>query len=168
MFQISNQKSAIRNSFSLFSLLLILAISVSAAYARGEDPPPTPHPDEVNTIAENLYCPVCENIPLDVCGTAACAQWRQQIADLLSQGYTEQQIYAYFAEQYGDAVLAAPPARGINWIIYVLPPLAIFIAALLLWRNLRTSRQAALLNMAKGPVGKEYIDQLEAELKKRS
>jgi cytochrome c-type biogenesis protein CcmH len=161
-------KPAIKHCFVLASLLLVLAFISSAAYAQGEDPPPTPHPDEVNAIAENLYCPVCENIPLDVCGTAACAQWRQQIADLLTQGYTEPQIYDYFAQQYGDAVLAAPPARGLNWIIYMLPPLAIFIAAIFLWRSMRTSRKAVLMSRAEGTIGKEYIAQLEQDLKTRN
>lgn len=160
-------KPAIKNSFVFASLLLVLAVMTSIAYAQGQDPPPTPHPDEVNAIAENLYCPVCENIPLDVCGTAACTQWRQQIADLLTQGYNEQQIYDYFAEQYGDAVLAAPPARGINWIIYVLPPVAIFIAAALLLRSMRTARTATLRNRTQDAIGKKYIDQLEADLKNR-
>lgn len=166
MFKISDQQTVIK-IFGFALLLLVLVIPTSMAYAQGEDPPPTPHPDEINAIAENLYCPVCENIPLDVCGTAACAQWRQQIADLLTQGYSEQQIYDYFAEQYGDAVLAAPPARGINWIIYVLPPVAIFIAAALLLRSMRTARTATLTNRTQGAIGKEYIDQLEADLKNR-
>jgi cytochrome c-type biogenesis protein CcmH len=160
-------KPAIKHCFVLAPLLLLVFIT-SSAYAQGEDPPATPHPDEVNAIAENLYCPVCENIPLAVCGTAACAQWRQQIADLLTQGYTEQQIYDYFAMQYGDAVLAAPPARGINWIIYLLPPVAIFVAALFLWRSMRASRMTALTNKAEGAIGKEYIAQLEEDLKNRS
>jgi cytochrome c-type biogenesis protein CcmH len=157
-----------KNAFVLAWLLLVSGVIVSAAYAQGEDPPPTPHPDEVNAIAENLYCPVCENIPLDVCGTAACSQWRQQIADLLTQGYTEQQIYDYFAMQYGDAVLAAPPALGINWVIYILPPLAILIAAIFLWRSMQASRTMALNNKAEGTIGKEYIAQLEEELKIRN
>jgi cytochrome c-type biogenesis protein CcmH len=160
-------KTAIKKTFVFASLVLALVMA-STAYAQGEDPPPTPHSDEVNAIAENLYCPVCENIPLDVCGTAACAQWRQQIADLLTQGYTEQQIYDYFAVQYGDAVLAAPPARGLNWIIYLLPPVAIFVAAMFLWRSMRASRMTALMNKAESAIGKEYIAQLEEDLKNRS
>lgn len=161
-------KPAIKNSFVFASLLLVLAITASIALAQYEDPPPTPHPDEVNAIAENLYCPVCENIPLDVCGTAACAQWRQQISDLLTQGYSEQQIYDYFALQYGDAVLAAPPARGINWIIYVLPLVVILIASMLLWRSMRISRMTVLMNKSEGTIGNEYIAQLEEDLKNRN
>jgi cytochrome c-type biogenesis protein CcmH len=129
----------------------------------------TPSPDEVNAIAENLYCPVCANVPLDVCGTAACAQWRQQIADLLTEGYTEQQIYDYFVREYGAGVLAAPPASGFNWLLYVLPAAAILISAFILrrdllsWRTVPGKPSASKRRKAKD----KYSRRLEDELKAR-
>ena len=86
---------------------------------------PFPSDDEVNVIARQLYCPVCENIPLDVCGTKVCAEWREVIREKLAQGWTENQINDYFVQQYGDQVLAKPPRRGINWLLYMLPPVAV-------------------------------------------
>jgi cytochrome c-type biogenesis protein CcmH len=147
-------------------VLFALGLFVGHAAAQGGDPP-TPSPDQVNAIARNLYCPVCANIPLDVCGTAACAQWRQQIADLLTDGYTEQQVYDYFAAQYGQGVLAVPPARGLNWLVYVLPPAAILLAAFLLWRNMNMWKKAPAAPGKKAPAPEKYSRQLEAELKKR-
>jgi len=52
--------------------LLLSAIIPGYAMAQGSEPTD----DEVNAIAKQLYCPVCENISLDACGTAACEQWR--------------------------------------------------------------------------------------------
>lgn len=127
----------------------------------------TPSADQVNAVAKNLYCPVCANVPLDVCGTAACAQWRGQIADLLAEGYTEQQVYGYFATQYGQGVLAVPPARGLNWLVYLLPPAAILAAALLLGRNLRRWRQAPAAPNREPVKDDEYTRKLEEELKER-
>src|SRR5689334_10817027 len=94
--------------------LLLFARSVNAQA-------PTPSADDVNRVARQLYCPVCENIPLDVCPTEACAKWRADIRDRLAQGWTDEQIKTYFAEQYGDRVLAQPPARGLNLLLYLLP-----------------------------------------------
>ena len=70
-------------------------------------------------LLKQLFCPVCENIPLDTCGTAACEQWRGIIRDKLAEGWSEEEIKAYFVDQYGDRVLAEPPARGFNWVIYI-------------------------------------------------
>ena len=152
-----------------YALALLAALALAAVLAApvlAQDPPPTPSPDEVNAIARNLYCPVCANVPLDACGTPACAQWRAQIADLLVQGYSEQEIYDYFATRYGEGVLAVPPARGLNWLIYVLPPAAILLAAFWLWRNMAAWKQARPPAPA-DPVEDEYTRQLDEELKAR-
>jgi cytochrome c-type biogenesis protein CcmH len=115
-------------------VMLVLALVFSSSGAAQSDLPGTPTDDDVNAIAKQLYCPVCENIPLDVCGTQACAQWRELIREKLAQGWTEDQIKMYFVEQYGDRVLATPPARGLNWLVYIIPPLAILAGLFILFR----------------------------------
>jgi len=124
---------------ALVTVGLMLAFSTGRASAQE----PTPSDDEVNAIARELYCPVCENVPLDVCPTQACAQWRATIREKLVLGWTEPQIQDYFVAQYGDRVLAAPPPRGLNWLVYLLPPVALVAAGLLLWQTMRRWRRAA-------------------------
>jgi cytochrome c-type biogenesis protein CcmH len=148
---------------------VILSGAVAASPVLAQDP--TPSDDEVNEIAEDLYCPVCENIPLDTCGTEACEQWRGVIRDKLSEGWTEEQIKNYFVAQYGDRVLAEPPRRGFNWLIYVVPP-AVFAAGVYLlyrgflsWRNLEEEPAAPEAEGDLGP--EEYLSRVEEELRKR-
>lgn len=138
---------------------------------------PTPSDDQVNAIAKQLYCPVCENIPLDVCGTTACAQWRELIRQKLADGWTEQQIKDYFVEQYGARVLGTPPAKGINWLVYVIPPLVIIIGVYILYRAFRAWKRPIQQDSspapAPSPPGEEsdpddiYVKQLEEEVRKR-
>ena len=52
-------------------LLVVLGFLLLATPALAQDAPVTD--DEVNEVARDLYCPVCENTPLDVCPTQACA-----------------------------------------------------------------------------------------------
>lgn len=155
----------------LLALLLIALLSVSVAYAQSSDPG-QPTDDQVNAIAKQLYCPVCENIPLDVCGTQACAQWRELIREKLADGWSETQIKNYFVDQYGDRVLAAPPARGLNWLVYIVPPVAILAGAFLLYRAFKAWQQplpqAASETSAAGQAASdEYIRKLEEELRNR-
>ena len=67
------------------STLLAVLSTPPAALAQQ----PTPSDDEVNAIAKQLFCPVCENTPLDVCPTQACAQWRELIREKLAAGWSE-------------------------------------------------------------------------------
>jgi len=104
---------------------------------------PSPSDDDVNEIAGQMYCPVCENIPLDVCDTRACAQWRDLIREKLAAGWTEDQIKDYFVLQYGDRVLAEPPRRGLNWLVYILPAAFFLGGVYILFRVFRRMRPNA-------------------------
>lgn len=157
----------------LFALLAGILVAIPLVSVSAQDPTPTD--DEVNRIARYLYCPVCENTPLDVCPTEACRQWRDLIRQQLSAGWSEAQIREYFVEQYGARVLAEPPRTGLNWLVYVLPPLFILAGAIMLVRSFRAWRAPAAGEPSPpGPTSPldgepdEYAAQLEAELKKRS
>jgi len=146
-----------------------LLASIVAPAAFAQDNPPTD--DQVNAIAKQLYCPVCENVPLDVCPTQACQQWRDTIREKLTAGWTEAQITQYFVDQYGARVLATPPATGLNWLVYLLPPLAFAGGAYLLVRALRAWRKPEGSKVAAaGPAPTEdrYVEQLERELRERT
>lgn len=162
-------------------LLGVIGIVVTAALPAGtvfaQDPTPAVDTsaitdDMVNAVAQELYCPVCENIPLDVCPTQACAQWRDLIRLKLAQGWTKDAIKDYFAQQYGDRVLAAPPARGLNWLVYILPPVFLVAGAFLVYRVLRSMRKSnasssEIKTTASEQAKDAYEARLEEELKKR-
>jgi len=157
---------------------LILAVIFSAAVInQAAAQQPTPSDDAVNEIAKQLYCPVCENVPLDVCPTTACQQWRDLIRLKLSEGQNEQQIKDYFVTQYGDRVLAEPPRRGLNWLVYVLPPITLLIGVAVLFFALRSLRKTPLekKSAANAPAQDQpgssaeddYLRRMEEELRRR-
>ena len=166
-------KKSSNRKFLIYLLILLVTLVPISVGAQGSDPTD----DDVNAIAKQLFCPVCENIPLDTCGTAACEQWRGIIRDKLAEGWTEDQIKNYFVDQYGDRVLAEPPARGFNWVVYIVP-LVIFLAGgYLFFRGVQKWQQDASGKgtkkgsekpAKKAKVSDDYIDLVEEELRKRS
>ncbi len=155
--------------FTFYVLFLLLALA-SAKTASAQQP--TPSDDEVNAIARQLYCPVCENTPLDVCPTQACAQWRDLIRQMLAEGKSADEIKQYFVENYGARVLSEPPRTGLNWLVYILPPVAFLAGAYILYRAFRSWRalgkQASAQEGSEVPLaGDEYVARLEEELRKR-
>ena len=96
--------------------------------------------DEVNEVAKDLYCPVCENTPLDVCPTKACADWRELIRTKLAAGETKQDVFDYFVLQYGDSALARPPKTGINFVLWLLPFVAVALGLVFFARYMKGLR----------------------------
>lgn len=157
-----------RNRFSTFFILLVIVACLASfsqvASVNAQDNYPSD--DDVNKIAKQLYCPVCENVPLDVCPTQACAQWRELIREQLIAGKTDQEIKQYFVDQYGDRVLAQPPAKGFNWLVYILPPILFIGGIILVVQNLRKVKTSP--NIEKIEFSSEderYLKEMEEALK---
>ena len=157
-----------RITFYVLLLTLVLAgLWTGSASAQG----PTPTDNEVNRIAKQLYCPVCESTPLDVCPTEACRQWRELIREMLAQGKSEAEIKQYFVEHYGPQVLNEPPNRLAS---YLVPVAAFLLGAFILFRGFRmwmkpsiTVAGSAAAEQEAKPVSDPYIAKLEEELKNR-
>jgi cytochrome c-type biogenesis protein CcmH len=152
-------------AFLALTLGLITQITV---YAQD----PTPTDNEVNRIAKQLYCPVCESTPLDVCPTEACRQWRELIREMLTQGKSEAEIKQYFVEHYGPQVLNEPPNRLAS---YLVPVAAFLLGAFLLFRGFQMWIKPPITEAGPAPAEQEaksvhdpYIAKLEEELKKRN
>ena len=162
-----NQKHPIRY-YVVLIIFLVGILPFGSVFAQENDPD-YPSDDDVNAIASQLYCPVCENVPLDVCGTQACAQWRALIREKLVEGWDADQIKAYFSDQYGDRVLSEPPARGLNWLVYIIPPLVFFAGAFFLYRGFLAWRKIGDDELKETDLEPEiedvYLARLEEELK---
>ncbi|MBI3243590.1 MAG: cytochrome c-type biogenesis protein CcmH [Chloroflexi bacterium] len=151
---------------SFYCLLLTAYYLLFTVPAFAQNDGPTD--DDVNAVAKQLYCPVCENTPLDVCPTQACTQWRATIREKLAAGWTEQQIKDYFVQQYGERVLAQPSTNGLNILIWVLPPLALLVGAFFLARYLQSvNAHRPAPASAPEPADDDLAAQLEKELAKR-
>lgn len=153
--------------FLLIAIVTVLVAIPSGALAQEVTPVSD---DEVNKVAQDMFCPVCENIPLDVCPTQACAQWRELIRQKLALGWSEVQVKQYFAEQYGAQVLAVPPRKGLNWIIYVLPPLefigGVFFVLSIQKRSRKASIPAEPSAEASISAVENILDKIEADLRR--
>ena len=157
---LGNSKSVIRYS-SLLLILITIQLYFHVALAQAPTPG-VPTDDEVNDIARQLYCPVCENTPLDVCPTQACAEWRDLIREKLSEGWSDEQIIQYFVDRFGDRVLATPPPRGLNWLVYLFPPVAFLVGIYLLYHAL-ASWGLSLKRISRPPVPEKSQDELTIE-----
>ena len=147
------------------ALFALLAIFVAPSASYGSATTGTDLDAETLRVAKGLYCPVCPGVPLDVCDTQACQQWRELIKQKLVEGQSAAQIEAYFVEQYGERVLGAPRAQGINLLVYALPAFAVSAGAAILYLFAQSrTRQAVQVAVASAPGDNSYRARIEQEL----
>lgn len=163
----SSENRSLRITFYVLFLFVLIFGSAMTVFAQGSEPTD----DDVNRIAKQLYCPVCESTPLDVCPTEACRQWRDLIRSMLAEGKSEDEIKQYFVAQYGVRVLNEPPNRLASYLV----PVAAFLAGVfILFRGFRmwmkpvaTEPASPVKDEAESIEQDDYIQKMEEELKKR-
>ena len=154
-----------RSACWLAIVLIIMMLASGVAFAQ------TPTPEEVNAVARELWCPLCAGVRLDVCELKACEQMREVIALKLSEGASNEEIKAYFLEQYGPQVMGEPPRSGFTLLAWVLPFVALVGGGawlLLMLRRWSLRRQAlpSLPPAHPSPTSDPYARRLEEELKR--
>lgn len=158
----------------LYIAVLVTANMFYPTAAQDTQPVTPVTADDINAVAKEMYCPVCENIPLDVCPTEACQQWREEIGVQLSAGQTPDQIKASFVARYGDRVVGTPEDPMLRALSLATPPLialvAIIIAVWVIFRWRRNQNPAHTVTTPAGttPIADDdYRARLEQDLLSR-
>jgi cytochrome c-type biogenesis protein CcmH len=112
-------------SFALAALVLGLAL------------PPADQPVSLDPARERqarqleaaLIAPCCWTQQVSVHQSPAADALRRDIRRQLAAGLTPRQILDGYVAQYGERILAEPPARGFSRMLYVLPVVLLVLSA---------------------------------------
>lgn len=133
-------------------LILLLAVmlaplavaNVTVAQLGGEDLPEGVTGDDVYRVSSKMYCDVCAGVPVSACASPTCAAWRQEVANLLGQGYTDEEIMQEFAVLYGDEISGVPLGGSDRTIALLLPALlALGVAVVIVWQVLAVRQRGS-------------------------
>jgi cytochrome c-type biogenesis protein CcmH len=123
---------------------------------------------QVQAIASQLRCVVCQNLSIADSPSEMARQMRDLIRERLAAGDRPEQVMAYFVQRYGEWVLLAPPARGLNLLLWLAPfgavagGLALVLTLTRRWRR----RPATPEPMVGPPVGPRDRERIAAELER--
>jgi cytochrome c-type biogenesis protein CcmH len=119
----------------------------------------------VREIALQLRCPVCQGLSVGDSPSELANEMRALIRAQLQQGNTPAQVLDYFAQRYGEWILLAPPKRGFNLIIWVLPFVLLPIGATVVYLGARRwVCSPAVEDALSRPVESPYAERLQREL----
>lgn len=125
----------------IIAVLALLLLALGAAQSAVEIE------ERVFELSRNLRCPVCTSESIADSNAQLSVQMRNEIQQQVSDGRTDEEIYAYFQNLYGDWVFLNPPKRGIHLFVWLLPVIAGIIgvtALILLVRRWLTTAAAPI------------------------
>ena len=83
---------------------------------------------ELNKI---IMCPLCPGESIDQSQNDLAVQMRGIVKAKLEQGWTEDQIKDFFVDGYGPSVLLKPSSSGFNLVLWIIPPIVLFVAVVM-------------------------------------
>ena len=126
------------------------------------------------SIENNLIAPCCWVQPVSEHPSEVSDVIRAEVRRMVAEGKSRNEILDYYVAKYGERILAAPRAGGINVLAYTAPFAALIIGGcgILFFRGKRRARAAAAPTDAVDPLplpqlqnNKFYYDIIEKELR---
>ena len=145
----------------LSGLVALIALALAAATpALGSEQHPT-----LLELEGEIMCPTCHTT-LDQSNSLESKRIEAFVSARIRAGDTKSEIKAKLVSQFGTAILAAPPRRGFDLIVWWLPIGGIVAGALLLCAGAwRWSRHAVPQEAAEAtPIDAELERRLDDEL----
>jgi cytochrome c-type biogenesis protein CcmH len=146
-----------------FVVSCLTALVVAGAAAATEE-----HP----TLAElerEVICPACHTT-LELSSSPIADRMRLFISARIAAGDTKSEIKSKLVDQFGEAVLAAPPKKGFNLLVWVLPLAGVVLGALVLallarrWSRTQTPAPADPSSNGRAPLDPDLERRLDEEL----
>ena len=90
-----------------------------------------------------LRCPKCQNQAISDSDAPIAQDMRQQVAEMIRAGRSDEEIVDYFVQRYGDFVSYHPPLTPQTMILWLAPLMAMAGGLLLVVLQIRRARRIA-------------------------
>jgi cytochrome c-type biogenesis protein CcmH len=104
------------------ALIVVSCLTLAAPAAASQE-----HPT-LGELERELVCPTCKTT-LQMSNAPVADRMRAFIRERIAAGDTKSEIKDKLVAQFGESVLAAPPARGFNLLAWLVPIAGGLIAA---------------------------------------
>ena len=118
----------------LFMLILSIIISLPLNVVAVEPSEILQNPQletRARSLSQNIRCLVCQNQSIDDSNASLAKDLRKIVREQLVSGASDDEIYNFLIERYGDFVLLRPPVKATTYILWY-GPLFMFFAGLVL------------------------------------
>ena len=118
--------------FLLIVFLLNLSINLNSSELTEE-----------SKIHKNLRCLVCQGQSIADSNSEFALTLKMVVKDLIDQGKTDEEIYSFLSDKYGDWILYKPKLSPGNFLLWGLPYLVLIIGGVIIVFLIRKSSKKA-------------------------
>ena len=88
-------------------------------------------------LITEVRCVQCQNNSIKDSSGWLAADLRREVARLIEEGYTDEEITDFLVTRYGEFALYRPPMSGKTLIVWIVPFLLVIVGAIALVRTVR-------------------------------
>ncbi len=133
-------------TFSLSVLIIVITILFSKTNIHSVEPEEflqNPKQElKARNISKNVRCLVCQNQSIDESAAPLAKDLRILIRKKVKEGHTENEIYKFLTDRYGDFILLKPPLKRITFMLWFLPFVFLAIGIFILsWHHKKSKKK---------------------------
>lgn len=154
------------------ALALILAQDGYAPLRQGQDPLDQAREQRVQILGKQLRCAVCQGVSIADSPASMARAQLDKVRELVAQDKTDDEIFDYFVERYGEWALMEPRKSGVTLGLWVAPVLLLVFGLVLIMSSTRKPVTPAAAAAPSGPAADEpaadddYLAKVRADLEK--
>ena len=132
-------------TFSLSILIIVITILFSKTNIYSVEPEEflqNPKQElKARNISKNVRCLVCQNQSIDESAAPLAKDLRILIRKKVKEGYTENEIYKFLTDRYGDFILLKPPFKLSTLALWLLPFIFFIVGVFIVfWHNKKSKK----------------------------
>lgn len=94
-----------------------------------------------NKVHKNLRCLVCQGQSIADSNSDFAQTIKLVVEDLIKEGKTEDQIYSFMADKYGEWIVFKPQVNQYNFALWLVPYLALLFGGLFILFTFKKKRK---------------------------
>ncbi len=157
-----NRAAQLARGAALAAVLVAAGLLLSPASSAAQDGAPLGPPlsgaaldQATEDVASLMRCPVCQGLSVADSPASSAVDLKAEVRRQLALGYTKDQVIASFERSYGEFIRLEPKAEGFNWLVWLMPVLALVVGALVIFFRLRPRPPAAAASSLAHPPHEE-------------
>ena len=97
--------------------------------------------NRIREISQNVRCLVCQNQSIDESNSELAKDLKILIKEKLILGDSDEEIYGFLRERYGDYILLKPPLNLNTVILWFLPFIVLMFGSILIFKIIKSNKR---------------------------